>query len=160
MRIHIFAVGKLKKGPETDLYVRYLDRFKKTGPALGFEFGRLVEIGESRAQSADGRKKEEANHLQKSLPSGASLMILDETGDNISSDAFSKLLADQRDNGIRDLMFAIGGADGHDPSTRKQAIKSLSFGKMTWPHQMARFMLAEQLYRSATILSGHPYHRL
>lgn len=160
MRIHLFAVGKLKKGPETELCSRYLDRFRKTGPALGLEFGKLIEVGESRAQTSEARKKDEANLLQKSLPTGASLIILDEGGSNLSSETFSKMLADMRDQGIRDLMFAIGGADGHDQTSKQSANKTICFGKMTWPHQMARFMLAEQLYRGVTILSGHPYHRI
>lgn len=160
MNIHLFAIGKLKKGPETELCARYLDRFKKAGPPLGLEFGKLMEISESRAQTSNGRKDEEAAQLVKSLPQGAKLIILDERGDNISSENFAKLLADMRDQGTRDVLFALGGADGHATSTQQKAYKSLSFGKMTWPHQMARFMLAEQLYRSTTILSGHPYHRI
>lgn len=160
MKIHLFAIGKLKKGPETELAARYIDRFKKAGPPLGLEFGKLIEISESRAQTADMRKSDDAVQLEKSMPQGAKLIILDERGDNISSENFARLLADLRDQGTRDVLFAIGGADGHATRTQQKAYQSLSFGKLTWPHQMARFMLAEQLYRSVTILSGHPYHRI
>lgn len=159
MRISLHTVGKLKSGPESELTKRYLDRFKKSGSGIGLELAKVIEISESRASNSKERKADEASQLEKALPSNAKLILLDEGGDNITSQSFSTMLAELRDNGERDIMFAIGGADGHDASSKQKAFKSLSFGKMTWPHQMARFMLAEQLYRSVTILSGHPYHR-
>lgn len=160
MRIHLFAVGKLKSGPESELTKRYLDRLSKSGPAIGLEFGKMTEVNESRASHANTRKSDEGTLLEKAIPDNAKLIILDETGDAISSDKFAKMLGDMRDNGDRDVIFAIGGADGHADISKNKAYKTLSFGKMTWPHQMARFMLAEQLYRAVTILSGHPYHRI
>lgn len=160
MRISLFAVGKLKSGPESELTKRYLDRFSKSGPAIGLEFGKIVEVSESRASNTKTRKIEEAAQLEKALPNNAKLIVLDEGGDEISSEKFAKLIANLRDEGDRDVMFAIGGADGHNESSRQKAYKVLSIGKMTWPHQMARFMLCEQLYRAVTILSGHPYHRV
>jgi 23S rRNA (pseudouridine1915-N3)-methyltransferase len=160
MRISLFAVGKLKSGPESELVKRYLDRFAKAGPAVGLEFSKVTEVSESRASNAKERKLDEAQLLEKAISTNAKLIILDEQGTAISSEQFSSLLADLRDNGERDVIFAIGGADGHDETSRRKAYKMLSFGKMTWPHQMARFMLSEQLYRSVTILSGHPYHRV
>lgn len=159
MRISLHTVGKLKSGPESELTKRYLDRFKKSGSGIGLELAKVIEISESRANNSKERKADEAAQLDKVLPSNAKLILLDEGGGNITSEKFSSMLADLRDNGERDIMFAIGGADGHDKSSKEKAFKSLSFGKMTWPHQMARFMLAEQLYRTVTILSGHPYHR-
>ena len=148
----------MKAGPERDLAARYLDRFSKTGPAVGLEWAGVSEIAESRAQTATLRKQEEGRSLVAAAQ-GAALILLDETGKSIGSEAFAARLGDLRDAGTRQALFAIGGADGHDPDIRKSAALVLSFGAMTWPHQIVRVMLAEQLYRAATILSGHPYHR-
>lgn len=159
MRISLFAVGRLKSGPERDLAERYLDRFAKAGPAIGLELGKLTEINESRAGNAETRKREEAVALEKLLADGAQLILLDERGKALDSPAFADLLGGIRDAGKREVIMAIGGPDGLDPALHGQATHVLSFGKMTWPHQMVRVMLAEQLYRAVTILSGHPYHR-
>lgn len=160
MRVNLFAVGRLKSGPERELSERYLDRFAKTGPAIGLEFGRTVEIAESRAAAVETRKREEGSHLEKLLDGGAQLILLDERGKALDSPAFADLVGGMRDAGKRELILAIGGPDGHDPALAARATHMLSFGKMTWPHQMVRVMLAEQLYRAVTILSGHPYHRV
>jgi 23S rRNA (pseudouridine1915-N3)-methyltransferase len=159
MRISLFAVGRLKNGPERELAERYIDRFAKAGPAIGLELGKLIEINESRATNAETRKREEAAHLEKLLADGAMLILLDERGRALDSPAFADLVGGMRDAGKRDLIMAIGGPDGLDPALGSHAAHMLSFGKMTWPHQMVRVMLAEQLYRAVTILSGHPYHR-
>ena len=159
MRVTIHAVGRLKRGPESDLCDRYLDRFSKTGPSLGLDFAGLVETPESRARDAQGRRREEAGKVRSMLDSGAALILLDETGNNFDSQALAAEIGGLRDIGVRDCLFAIGGPDGHDPSLRADARLVVSFGKLTWPHQLARIMLAEQLYRSASILAGHPYHR-
>lgn len=159
MRVGLFAVGRLKAGPEKDLAARYLDRFAKAGPAIGLELGKIVEVGESRAGNADTRKREEAAMLEKALPDGAVLILLDERGKSLDSLAFADLVAGFRDGGKRDLMIAIGGADGLDPALHARADATLCMGKLTWPHQLVRILLAEQLYRAVTILSGHPYHR-
>jgi 23S rRNA (pseudouridine1915-N3)-methyltransferase len=148
----------MKAGPERDLAARYLDRFSKAGPAVGLEWAGVSEIAESRAQTAALRKQEEGRALVAAAQ-GAALILLDETGKSIGSEVFAARLGDLRDAGTRHALFAIGGADGHDPDLRKGAALVLSFGAMTWPHQIVRVMLAEQLYRAATILSGHPYHR-
>jgi 23S rRNA (pseudouridine1915-N3)-methyltransferase len=160
MRITLFAVGRLKTGPEKDLASRYLDRFAKAGPAVGLELAKLVEIQESRASNADTRKREEASALEKALPEGAILVLLDERGKTLDSQAFSDAIGRYRDNGKRDMMLAIGGADGLDPELRARADLVLNLGAMTWPHQLVRILIAEQLYRAVTILSGHPYHRV
>ncbi|MGJ7042601.1 23S rRNA (pseudouridine1915-N3)-methyltransferase [Shinella sp. BE166] len=159
MRVGLFAVGRLKAGPEKDLAARYLDRFAKAGPAIGLELGKFVEVGESRAGNAETRKREEAVLLEKALPDGAVLILLDERGKSLDSPAFADLIGNFRDGGKRDLMIAIGGADGLDPALYNRADATLCLGKLTWPHQLVRIMLAEQLYRTVTILSGHPYHR-
>lgn len=160
MRISLFAVGRLKSGPERELAERYIGRFAKAGPAIGLELGKITEINESRAGNAETRKREEAAALDKLLTDGAMLILLDERGKALDSPGFADLIGNIRDAGKRELIVAIGGPDGLDPSLGSQAAHMLSFGKMTWPHQMVRVMLAEQLYRAVTILSGHPYHRV
>jgi 23S rRNA (pseudouridine1915-N3)-methyltransferase len=159
MKISVFAVGRMKAGPEKELADRYFERFSKNGPAIGLEFAGLAETSESRAQSAAERKREEADRLKQHLAAGAALILLDERGKNLSSEDFANRIAAFRDGGRRAMVIAIGGPDGHDPSLRDAAELVLSFGAQTWPHQMVRIMLGEQLYRAATILSGHPYHR-
>jgi len=150
----------MKSGPERELADRYFDRFAKIGPSLGLEFAGVDELPESRYATADLRKRDEADRLLGRMPVGATLIILDERGKNLSSDDFAARLGTLRDGGARDLALVVGGPDGHDPTIRDKASLVLSFGAQTWPHQMVRFMLAEQLYRAATILAGHPYHRI
>ncbi len=160
MRIGLFAVGRLKAGPEKDLAARYLERLAKAGPAIGIEFSRTVEVAESRASNAPTRKREEAAMLDKALTEGSVLILLDERGKALDSEAFAALIGQYRDQGKRDLMVAIGGADGLDPDLYQRADAVLCLGKLTWPHQLVRILIAEQLYRAVTILSGHPYHRV
>ncbi|WP_040592511.1 23S rRNA (pseudouridine(1915)-N(3))-methyltransferase RlmH [Mesorhizobium metallidurans] len=159
MKISVHAVGRMKAGPEKQLADRYFERFAKSGPAVGLEFAGIAEIVEGRAQTATERRREEGQRLQTYLLPGAALMLLDERGRNLSSDDFAGRIGLLRDGGRKALVIAIGGADGHDQSLRDQADLMVSFGAPTWPHQLVRVMLGEQLYRAATILSGHPYHR-
>lgn len=159
MLIAVHAVGRMKAGPEQDLAARFFERFEKSGPALGLEFSGVSEITEGRAQTTDERRRDEAARLKAQFAKGAALILLDERGKNISSADFAKRIGDLRDGGRRATAFVIGGPDGLDPSLRAEADLVLSFGALTWPHQLVRVMLAEQLYRGATILSGHPYHR-
>lgn len=159
MRLSIHAVGRMKAGPERELVARYLDRFAKTAPAVGLDFAGVTEIAESQARSAEQRMREEAEKLE-SFASDGLLVLLDERGKNLASPAFADYLSRHNDSGRRSLVIAIGGADGHDPSLREKADLLLSFGALTWPHQLVRVMLAEQLYRASTILTNHPYHRV
>lgn len=159
MRVAVFAIGRLKAGPERALCDRYAERLKRGGPAVGLEWAGVREGTESRARDTDARRREEAGWLRAALPSGAALILLDARGRDLSSADFAALIGRLRDEGRRDLAFAIGGPDGHDPSLRGAGELTLSLGRLTWPHQMIRAMLLEQLYRAATILSGHPYHR-
>ncbi|MFN3548432.1 MAG: 23S rRNA (pseudouridine(1915)-N(3))-methyltransferase RlmH [Mesorhizobium sp.] len=159
MRIAVHAVGRMKAGPERELADRYFDRFAKAGPAVGLEWAGVVETPESRSATATERKREEAAKLDRLLADGAALVLLDERGKNIGSEAFAAWLGKLRDRGQRDLVIAIGGPDGHAPELMEKAALTLSFGALTWPHQLARVMLAEQLYRVASIAAGHPYHR-
>jgi 23S rRNA (pseudouridine1915-N3)-methyltransferase len=160
MKISIHAVGRMKAGPEKELSARYLDRFAKSGPAIGLEFSGVSEIAESRAPSVAEREREEADRLLSVLDDKAALILLDERGRNFSSPQFAERLAFLRDDGRRMAMFAIGGPDGHQERLRERSTLVWSLGALTWPHQMVRIMLAEQLYRATTILSGHPYHRV
>lgn len=159
MRIQIHAVGRMKFGPERELASRYLDRFAKSASQLGLEFGGVSEIAESRARDADQRKREETAKLHESLGPGAQLILLDERGKGLNSQEFADMIVRHRDGGARRLTFAIGGADGHAAESRDRADLVISFGAMTFPHQIMRILIAEQLYRAVTILSGHPYHR-
>jgi 23S rRNA (pseudouridine1915-N3)-methyltransferase len=149
----------MKAGPERELAQRYFERFAKTAPALGLEFAGVTETVESRARDAAQRKLEESARLSETLGSGNILVLLDERGKNLSSAEFAALVAKHRDGGTRNMLFAIGGPDGHDPDLRSKAQHVIAFGAMSFPHQIMRILLAEQLYRAATILSGHPYHR-
>ncbi len=158
MRLLICAVGRLKAGPERDLVARYGERLNAAGRSLALGPLDIVELDESRARRAEDRKAEEAERLLAAA--GSSLMVaLDENGSSPGSEAFAAKIADWRDGGTSSLAFLIGGADGHGDAIRSRAIMVLSFGKMTWPHQIVRILLAEQLYRASTIIAGHPYHR-
>lgn len=158
MRLSVHAVGRMKAGPERDLAERYFGRLQKTGAAVGLEFAGVTEIAESRARNTDERRREEAVSL-KAHSGDSALFLLDERGKNPTSQDLASRISDLRDTGRKHLVFAIGGPDGHDESSRLGADMILSFGAQTWPHQLVRVMLAEQLYRVSTILSGHPYHR-
>lgn len=159
MRLTIAAVGRMKAGPERDLAERYLARLAKAGSGLGLDYAGLAEYAESRAASADERRRDEAARLTAPLSDKAALVLLEEGGRALSSEGFAAELARLRDEGLRDLAFLLGGPDGLDSGLRPRARAILSLGPMTWPHQIARILLAEQIYRATTILSGHPYHR-
>lgn len=160
MRISIFAIGRMKQGPERELVERYLDRCGKSGKSLGLSRFDVREWDESRAARAEERKSEEARHILTALAPGAVLVALDERGRSPSSPDFAERLGAWRDAGRPEAVYAIGGPDGHGDDIRARADLVLSFGAMTWPHQLVRLMLAEQIYRATTILSGHPYHRV
>ncbi len=155
MRVHIAAVGRLRKGPERALVDDYLTRLDRTGRALGLGPANEIEVEDKKG----GGMGAEAALLDKAIPNGALLCILDERGRVMSSPDFASQLANWRDTGRADVAFAIGGADGLDPALRSRADFALSFGAMVWPHMLVRVMLAEQLYRAASILAGTPYHR-
>ncbi len=155
MRVAIVAVGRLRAGPEAALVADYLARFDRTGRPLGIGPASVIEVEDRRG----GGKAAEAALIAAALPRGAGMIVLDERATAISSPEFADLLRKQADQGARDLAFVLGGADGLDPGLRAQADAALSFGRMVWPHMLARAMLAEQLYRAATILGGGPYHR-
>jgi len=159
MRIVVIAVGRLKQGPERELAERYQKRFGEIGRKLGFRGPDIREIGESRAREAKARIAEEATAISAAIPENSVLVTLDEHGENIDSATLARLLGRWRDQAVADTIFAIGGADGLSPDLQGKAKFRVAFGAATWPHQMVRVMLLEQLYRAATILAGHPYHR-
>ena len=156
MRVHICAVGRLRKGPERDLYDDYLTRFDRTGRALALGPAQLIEVEDKKG----GGMPAEAALLERAIPTGSLICVMDERGKLQSSPQFAQTLGNWRDQGRQDVAFVIGGADGIDSSLRDRADASLSFGKMVWPHMLVRVMLAEQLYRAASILSCGPYHRV
>ncbi|MET3661437.1 23S rRNA (pseudouridine(1915)-N(3))-methyltransferase RlmH [Aquamicrobium ahrensii] len=159
MKLIVHAVGRMKSGPEKELGDRYYERFARSGPAVGLEFGGVTEIPEGRGQTAQERQREEGQKLLAHVQAGAALLLLDERGKSFSSQEFSGRISAMRDEGRKTLVVAIGGPDGHSEALRQQADLTVSFGALTWPHQLVRVMLGEQLYRVATILAGHPYHR-
>jgi len=159
MRIVVAAIGRMKTGPERELVARYLERARGSGKPLGLSGFDIAEPGESRAGSAARRKAEEAEALLSACPEGFVRIALDEHGKSTTSEQFASDIARWRDDGKPGIGFFIGGADGLDPQLVSDADRTLSFSPLTWPHQLVRIMLAEQLYRATTILSGHPYHR-
>jgi len=159
MRLRIAAVGRLKTGPERELFERYLARVNATGKSVSLAPLELGEVSESPARRPADRMKEEAAGLQKWAITGARRIILDARGKSLSSEDFAKRLAAFRDQGAAAATFCIGGADGLAEEVRKDADLTLAFGAATFPHQFVRILLAEQIYRAVTILSGHPYHR-
>ncbi|MBN9584248.1 MAG: 23S rRNA (pseudouridine(1915)-N(3))-methyltransferase RlmH [Afipia sp. 62-7] len=159
MRILIVAIGRLKQGPERELAERYRERFDDIGRKLGFRGLEIHEIPESRARDAAARIAEEAAAISALIPDKSAIIALDERGETIDSPAFARHLGRWRDESVPNAVFLIGGADGLSPDLRRRVKLGVAFGKATWPHQMVRVMLLEQIYRAATILSGHPYHR-
>lgn len=159
MRVTIAAVGRLKAGAERELFSRYWKRLEAGGRQLGIGPVRLIETAESTRGSVRERQGAESAALLKKIDDKATLVALDETGKAFTSQALAKQLEAYREQGIRELVFAIGGADGHGAAVSDHAALKLALGPMTLPHGLARVVLAEQLYRAVTMLSGHPYHR-
>lgn len=158
MRIVVAAVGRLKQGAETELCERYRSRAAQTGRGLGWRHVEIVEIRESRAADPAKRRIEESIALANVVPAGAAVVLLEPAGDNLDSAGLAGRLADWQGR-FPAVVFVIGGADGLAATLQDKATLQLAFGTATWPHQLVRIMLLEQIYRAATILSGHPYHR-
>jgi 23S rRNA (pseudouridine1915-N3)-methyltransferase len=153
LKIAIVAIGRLPRSPEAELVKLYADRATAAGRALGLGPVEVIEV-----ESRKPGKAAEAEALRPHLE-GCHLIACDEHGTARASQPFATEIARLRDDGVRRLAFVIGGADGLDPELLAQANGKLAFGPQTWPHAMARAMLAEQVYRAVTILSGSPYHR-
>jgi 23S rRNA (pseudouridine1915-N3)-methyltransferase len=159
MRVLVAAIGRLKQGPERELAAWYCKRAQAAGRPLGLRDFEVVEIRESRAHDAERRRIEESIALANVIPDRAMVVILDQRGQNLDSPALAGHLRQWRAQDHPAACFVIGGADGLAPSLAERANLRLAFGAATWPHQIVRIMLLEQLYRAGTILAGHPYHR-
>jgi 23S rRNA (pseudouridine1915-N3)-methyltransferase len=159
MRLALLCVGKLKAGPERLLFDRYLKRLREGARSAGLAGVDFREIGESRARRPEDRRAEEGAAILAAVPKGGALILLDERGSPATSEEWAADIGRARDAAKSAYAVAIGGADGLDWSLGAPAHRMLSFGSMTWPHQLVRVMAGEQLYRAITILAGHPYHR-
>lgn len=152
MNIHLIAVGRMQKGPERQLMDEYARR-------LQWPF-KLTEIDIKKpARDTQTRKTQEAEKLLAAIPHGAYVIALDERGKQLASRELAQKIGRWSDEGARDIALIIGGADGLDQSIRDRAHLTLGLGALTWPHMLVRAMIVEQIYRSWSILSGHPYHR-
>ena len=152
MKLTILAVGQMRGHDAAALYAAYADKISKSGRQIALDGPHLIEIRE---------QKDACEKLGAALDArkGAHIICLDETGRGLSSQAFADNLAGWRDNGIGELVFIIGPADGLNAALRARADTLISLGAMTWPHMLARVLLAEQIWRGISILTGHPYHR-
>jgi 23S rRNA (pseudouridine1915-N3)-methyltransferase len=159
MKLVVAAVGRLKSGPERDLAARYRERVAAIGRQLGFRSIDTTEVEESRGRRGTDRIREEAAGLAAAIPENAAIVALDARGKALSSAELAERLQRWRDRGTPTVTFLIGGAEGLAEPLLGRAELVLSFGAATWPHQLVRIMLLEQIYRAMTILSGHPYHR-
>ncbi len=159
MRIVLAVIGRLKAGPERELSARYLERAQAACRQIGLTSVDIREFEESRARRPEDRKIEEADSISALLAKGGRLIVLDERGKSMTSEDFARDIGQARDAAAGLYVIAIGGPDGVSDTLRAQAALVLSFGAMTWPHQMVRVLALEQIYRAITILSGHPYHR-
>lgn len=151
VRLTIAAVGRAGRGPERELYEHYAGRIR--WPLA------LREVEERRKLPPAEMIKREGELLLGAVPDKAVLVALDRRGASLDSEGFAERLRRWRDESMSDVAFVIGGADGHRETTLKRAALVVSFGAMTWPHLLARAMLAEQIYRAQQLLAGHPYHR-
>lgn len=151
MKLTIAAIGKSGRGPERSLYDHYAGRIR--WPLV------LREVEEKRKLPPAELVRREGELLLEAVPPKSVLVALDRRGKTLDSQAFARRLEHWRDDSTADVAFLIGGADGHGEPLLAGALLVMSFGAMTWPHLLARAMLAEQIYRAQQLLAGHPYHR-
>ena len=149
MKYRISTIGKIKSNDEDLITRKYLKRIKN------------IELKQYEVKTNNPEKKleEEALKLINTTPKNGKLILLDEKGQNLSSTDLAKIILNWRDNNVTDINFAIGGAFGNGEKIKKIANKVIAFGQLTWPHQMVKMMIAEQIYRIETIIQGHPYHK-
>jgi 23S rRNA (pseudouridine1915-N3)-methyltransferase len=159
MWLHLACVGKLKAGPEKLLADDYASRTNQLGRQVGIRGIRTHESSESQLNTTQLRVNEEFQQLWSVKPDAATVIALDERGKIVSTQNFMQLLSKPLTNGKTDLVFMIGGPDGHAEETRQKADHTIALGAMTWPHRLVRIMLLEQIYRAVTIMVNHPYHR-
>ena len=154
MRLRVIAIGRMRNGPEKELIEDYIARFNRTGRPLGLGPVEFTELEDKKG----GGKTAEGALLSKAIPTSAAVIALDEHGTLQDSPDFAQSLVRIRDQAPSELIFVIGGADGLAPEVLARADTKLSLSRMVWPHMLVRVMLAEQLYRAASILAGGPYH--
>lgn len=159
VRIALICIGRMKSGPEREMFERYFSRLKGVAKAVGVADVALHEIEESHARRPEDRREEEAVAILKMIGQRDAIVALDERGASPSSEEWAADIARARDFAQPVYAVVIGGPDGLSAALRAKSNKVISFGAMTWPHQLVRVMASEQLYRALTILSGHPYHR-
>lgn len=150
MKTTILAIGKAR-GVEAEWAAEYQ---KRLGAAV-----EVHEFAASKSLPPAETQKAEAQFLLKAIPPKSFVVLLDERGKDMSSRDFAAKISAWQDQGLNDLIFIIGGADGVTDEVRERANFTICFGRMTWPHRLVRVMLLEQIYRARQIISGHPYHR-
>jgi 23S rRNA (pseudouridine1915-N3)-methyltransferase len=159
LKLSIAAIGRLKTGPEKLMADDYAKRIEVLGRKAGITSLKIGEWAESQNQGVKQRLDEEAQILWSAVPQGATTFVLDERGKSLPSEDFAAKIRKCADQGVNELVFMIGGPDGHAPETREKASDLIALGPMVWPHRLVRIMLLEQIYRSVTIMVNHPYHR-
>lgn len=161
MKLYIHAIGHLKsKTPESLMIENYQKRICAIAPSLGFSEFKILSYDTKKELSGQALRAFEGDMLMKNITNPQDkIIILDERGMSCTSTEFSQIISGFRDNHAQKCHFLIGGADGLSDNIRKESDKMISFGKLTWPHMMVRVMICEQIYRTMTILSNHPYHR-
>ena len=159
MRLVLAGVGRVKAGPERELFARYLSRAQAIARSAGIANVDSLEVDEARGRAAKQRMSEESAVLRARVPEGAFVIALDERGACVTSTTLAATIGRARDAARPALVFVVGGPDGLDEGFRTSAAMSFAFGAATLPHQLVRVLLAEQIYRALTILTGHPYHR-
>ncbi len=158
MKIVVLAIGRLK-GPEQDLCDRYIGRIAAAGRRSGISGCSAIILNEARGNHAGTRKKQEAEALLAKIDGKSLVVALDEGGKALTSHEFAQQMARFVEQGAPELVFVLGGPDGHGDALLRRADRRLSLSNMTMPHGLARVVLCEQVYRALTILDGHPYHR-
>ena len=149
MKYIISIIGKFKNNDENLITQKYLKRIKNI----------KLNQYEIKVSNLEKRLEEEGSKLINSTPKNGKLILLDEQGENLSSTELAEIISKWKDNNISSINFAIGRAFGNGQLIKTSADKIVALGKLTWPHQMVKMMVAEQIYRIETILEGHPYHK-
>ena len=155
MKISIIAVGRISNSFESELVNRYIYRFNKLNKLVGLSLMQIIEVDDKKYKT----KKQQAKKILEITKAETNIVIFDQIGKSISSENFTKYLTNQRDSGVKKLIFIIGGAFGLCRSLYKESNEIFSLGKMIWPHFLVRVMVTEQIYRSASIILGNPYHK-
>ena len=155
MKISIIAVGRISNSFEAELVNRYIYRFNKLNKLIGLSLMQIIEVDDKKYKT----KKQQAKKILEITKAETNIVIFDQIGKSISSENFTKYLTNQRDSGVKKLVFIIGGAFGLCSSLYKESNEIFSLGKMIWPHFLVRVMVTEQIYRSASIIVGNPYHK-